>query len=289
MTAYGPPPAPRSAANPDQRARLLALVAGGLGVLMFIWGFLTWFTENTGEKTSYGGYVFIGNSTAAIGFSIAAGLVALAHVYERKPLALLPLALAATSLLLLIGLFIGKGKADSSSGSPNVGVSAGFVLGLITVILQVAALVLEWLTTSGRLPAKAAAAPAAPWSGGYGGQPNQFGPSTSYGTPQGEYRPPQPYAPPAYPGAPAAPAAPGVPGAPAAPGAPGGAAVPGAPGGPGAPGAHAAPSAGEPTRAMPTPGAGPAGTPPGAPGQPGGQPGPYPPPPAGEYPSTHPQ
>lgn len=302
MTAYGPPPAPRPSASPDHRARLLAMVAGGLGLLMFIWGFLTWFTESTGEKTDYGGYAAISAAPAAIGFAVAAGLVALALVFEKRPLTTVPLALAVTGLLLVIGMFIGKGSVSSGSQSADVSAGAGMVLGLITPLLQVAALAVGWLLATDRLPARVTGA----WTG-EGAQPGaaaQYGTPTAYGVPQGEYRQPSGYpAPQGYAAAGAPAPQPGSP----QPGTPQpGMQPPGAqqqapqwapppvpppseqpsPARPsaGQPGTYPAgphgTSASEPTQALPTPGR-PAE-------QPGGRPGEFPPPPPGEYQPEHP-
>jgi hypothetical protein len=122
---------------------MLSMIAALLGLLMFIWGFLKWL--NTGEsggedqKTKYAGYAFAMPTTAIIGLSLAAGLIALLGAMERRdgrgvPSAV-PTGLAATSLLLAVGVLIGKGTI-SPNGGQEVGVEIGLILGLITTALQ---------------------------------------------------------------------------------------------------------------------------------------------------------
>ena len=123
-----------------QRERMLSMVAGALGVLMFIWGFLKWLDFGEGEDArKYSGYAFQMPTTAIIGFSLAAGLVALLGATERRrgrgvPSAI-PTALAATSLLLAIGVYLGKGSISPDVGS-KVGVQIGLILGLLTALVQ---------------------------------------------------------------------------------------------------------------------------------------------------------
>ncbi len=206
MTAYGPPPTPKAPASPAQRAALLSYGAGVLGVLSFIWGFLKWVTEGSGsEQVKFGAYAVESPALAVIGFSLAAGLLAAGLAWDSKPPTLAPVAFSVTSLLLVIGVLIGKGSIDTGgSGSPKIGIGIGLILELITVILQVAALVYGWLTASGRVPANRAPA----WPGQaqqppqYQGQPGQpaqpgnYGPPPSYGPPQPPAGPPPGYGPP---------------------------------------------------------------------------------------------
>ena len=123
-----------------QRERMLSMVAGALGVLMFIWGFLKWLEVGDGDDArKYSGYAFQMPTTAIIGFSLAAGLVALLGATERRrgrgvPSAI-PTALAATSLLLAIGVYLGKGSISPDLGS-KVGVQIGLILGLLTALVQ---------------------------------------------------------------------------------------------------------------------------------------------------------
>lgn len=212
MTAYGPPagpPAPaRPAASPEQRANLLGYVAGVLGVLSFVWGFLTWFTEGSGDHapTATGYSIQGAGATAVIGVSLAAGLLAAVRSYEKKDAALVPVALGVTALLLVIGVVIGKGGIDDGSGnSIDVGMGIGLILELITVILQVGALVVAWLMATGKMPTPRPHAPAQPQYPGYQPQqgypqqpPQGYGPPPGY-TQQGaathdqpQYQPPQP-------------------------------------------------------------------------------------------------
>jgi hypothetical protein len=122
----------------DQRERLLSMVAGGLGILMFVWGFLKWFGGGDGDsEQTFSGFAFSTPSSAVIGFSLAAGLVAVLGAMDRRagrgvPSAV-PTALAATSFLLAVGIFIGKDSID-----PELGVDAeiGLILGLATALIQ---------------------------------------------------------------------------------------------------------------------------------------------------------
>lgn len=116
------------------------MIGGALGVLMFIWGFLKWLSLGSGDtQNKYGGYALQVPTTAVIGFSLAAGLIALLGATERRagrgvPSAI-PTALAATSLLLAIGIYLGKGSISPKIGG-KVGVEVGLILALITALLQ---------------------------------------------------------------------------------------------------------------------------------------------------------
>jgi hypothetical protein len=123
-----------------KRERALSMVAGLLGVLMFIWGFLRWF--NVGDEPhqlKYSGYAFQMPTTAVIGLSLAAGLIAFLGATDRRPgrgvPSAVPTGLAATSLLLAIGVLLGKGAISPAIGS-KVGVDVGLILGLITAAAQ---------------------------------------------------------------------------------------------------------------------------------------------------------
>jgi Family of unknown function (DUF5336) len=177
MSASGPPTVPRLPATPAQRAGLMCLLAGGLGVLSFLSGFLEWITEgDTSDSVSYGGYAVGSPALAIIGFSVAAGLLAVATTVERKPASLTPVVLSVTSLLLLVGLLIGK-RSISTVGTEHVGVGIGLALDMATVLVQVAVLSFAWLTASGRIPAnRAPALPAQPQPT-YRGQPYPGQPS----------------------------------------------------------------------------------------------------------------
>jgi len=198
MTAYGPPAVPRSPASPVQRAALMSYVGGGLGLLSFVWGFLKWITEGSGrDATKYGGYAIGSPAVAVVGFSLAAGLLAAAAAWEKKPATLTPVVLAITGLLLALGVLIGKGSIGAGGGGPKFGIGIGLILALITILLQVGVLVFGWMTANNRMPAKAAPAawPAQPQQS-YPGQ--QSYPSQPGQQPQGGgYGPPQGYGPPA--------------------------------------------------------------------------------------------
>src|SRR5215203_6026484 len=105
-----------------RRERMLSMIAGALGGLMFIWGFLRWLNVGDGaDQQKYSGYAFQMPTVAVIGFSIAAGLMALLGATERRPgrgvPSAIPTALAATSLLLAIGVLLGKGSISPTLGS----------------------------------------------------------------------------------------------------------------------------------------------------------------------------
>lgn len=123
-----------------KRERTLSMIAAALGALMFVWGFLRWLNVDDGSKQhKYSGYAFEMPTTAVIGFSVAAGLMALFGAMERRrgrgvPSAV-PTALAATSLLLAIAIFLGKGAISPDFGG-QVGVEIGLILALITALLQ---------------------------------------------------------------------------------------------------------------------------------------------------------
>jgi hypothetical protein len=116
------------------------MIAGLLGILMFVWGFLRWFkVGDDPHQFKYSGYAFQMPTTAVIGLSLAAGLIALLGATERRPgrgvPSAVPTGLAAASLLLAIGVLLGKGSISPALGS-KVGVEIGLILGLITAALQ---------------------------------------------------------------------------------------------------------------------------------------------------------
>jgi hypothetical protein len=122
------------------RERMLSMVAGALGILMFVWGFLRWFNVGDGaHQQKYSGYAFATPSSAVVGLSLAAGLIAVLGATERRrgrgvPTAV-PTGLAATSLLLAIAICLGKGEITQNIGS-KVGIEIGLILALITAALQ---------------------------------------------------------------------------------------------------------------------------------------------------------
>jgi Family of unknown function (DUF5336) len=144
MSSYDSPT--RGSASASNRERLLSMVAGGLGVLMFVWGFLKWLSLNdNGHEQKYAGFAFAMPTTAVIGLSLAAGLMALLGAADRRsgrgvPSAI-PTALAATSLLLAIGILIAKDNV-SPEVTDDVNVEIGLILALITAIVQTVVLAL---------------------------------------------------------------------------------------------------------------------------------------------------
>jgi hypothetical protein len=213
MTAYGQPPgeyqAHRPTASPTQRAALLSYVAAGLGVLSFIWGFLTWYTEGQGEaKTDYGGYALATQGSALIGLSLAAGLIALVLVLDKRGAGLVPAAVAAAGVLVAVGQLAGHGMigVPKGAGEAHVGIGIGLILALVTVVLQLAALVLAWMMASGRMPAPRPRQQQ--YQQQYGqqyGQPSSYGPQP--GQPAAPYYPQQPVEQP-HPGQPVPPGQP---------------------------------------------------------------------------------
>ena len=137
--------ASRRADSNAGKERTLSMVAGLLGLLMFVFGFFKWLKLGDGDLASkYGGYAYAMPTTAVIGLSVAAGLMALLGATERRvgrgvPSAV-PTALAAASLLLAVGILLGKGSISSPAGSADtggsVGVEIGLILGLVVALVQ---------------------------------------------------------------------------------------------------------------------------------------------------------
>src|SRR3954469_10469247 len=130
----------RQESSTTQRERMLSMVGGVLGIVMFAFGFLRWLSVGEGNgQRKFSGFAFSMPTTAIIGLSLAAGLIALLGATERRrgrgvPSAI-PAGLAATSLLLAIGVMLGKGSISPSLGD-SVGVEIGLILGLITAAVQ---------------------------------------------------------------------------------------------------------------------------------------------------------
>ena len=123
-----------------RRERMLSMVGGALGVLMFALGFLRWLSVGEGNgQHKFSGFAFSMPTTAIIGLSLAAKLIALLGATEKRrgrgvPSAI-PTGLAASSLLLAIAVYLGKGEISPDLGN-QVGVEIGLVLGIITAALQ---------------------------------------------------------------------------------------------------------------------------------------------------------
>ena len=123
-----------------QRERMLSMVAGGLGLLMFVWGFLRWFeVGNEPNQLKYSGFAFQMPTTAVIGFALAAGLTAFLGATERRPgrgvPSAIPTALAGTGFLLAVGIYFGRDQVSPDLGV-DVGVEIGLILALITSLVQ---------------------------------------------------------------------------------------------------------------------------------------------------------
>jgi hypothetical protein len=123
-----------------QRERALSKLAGLLGLVMFLLGFLRWLSVGDGdEQLKYGGFAFQMPTTAIIGLSLAAGIIAFLGAAERRrgrgvPSAI-PTGLAATSFLLAVGVYLGKGAISPELGD-EVGVEIGLVLALVVSLIQ---------------------------------------------------------------------------------------------------------------------------------------------------------
>ncbi|HVF32548.1 MAG TPA: hypothetical protein VM933_05885 [Acidimicrobiales bacterium] len=95
------------------RERSLSMFAGVLGLVMFALGFLRWLNVVEGDdQQKFSGFAFQMPTTAVIGFSLAAGLIAFLGATDRRrgrgvPSAV-PTGLAATALLLAIGIYLGR-------------------------------------------------------------------------------------------------------------------------------------------------------------------------------------
>jgi len=123
-----------------KRERMLSMLGGALGILMFAFGFLRWLSVGEGNgQRKFSGFAFSMPTTAIIGLSLAAGLIAVLGATERRrgrgvPSAI-PTGLAATSLLLAIAVYIGKGAISPDLGD-QVGVEIGLILGIATAAVQ---------------------------------------------------------------------------------------------------------------------------------------------------------
>jgi len=164
MSGYPVPPA-----QPSSRGRggarvaetpksvLLERVGAGLGVLMFVWGFLPWYGL---AATDVNGYGFGSPAPVAIGLSLLASGVAAARILDQKAASpLVPLAAAAVALLVSFGLIVDRGD--------NVSLNVGLILAVVTTLLQTAAFALAWLHEIGRL--------------GVGAQSDHWSGNTPYG------------------------------------------------------------------------------------------------------------
>ena len=133
--------APRdNVSDTTARERTLSMLGGLLGIAMFAVGFLRWLSVGEGDDQSkYSGFAHQMPTTAIIGLSLAAGIIAMLGAMERRrgrgvPSAI-PTGLAITSLLLAIGVYVGKGAISPELGD-EVGVEIGLILGLVIAAVQ---------------------------------------------------------------------------------------------------------------------------------------------------------
>lgn len=144
MTQYNTPT--RGSASASNRERTLSYVAGALGILMFIFGFLKWLKVGDGSNAhKYAGFAFQTPTSAVILTSLAAGVIAVLGALDHRdgrgvPNAV-PAGLALTSLLGAIAVLLGKGSI--TNGGDKVSVQIGLILGLITAAVQTVVLLME--------------------------------------------------------------------------------------------------------------------------------------------------
>lgn len=134
----------RGESETTTRERSLSMLGGLLGLVMFGVGFMRWLSLGEGDDQSkYSGFAFQMPTTAIIGLSLAAGLIALLGATEKRrgrgvPSAV-PTGLAAASLLMAIGVYLGKGAISPDLGD-EVGVEIGLILGIVVALVQTAVL-----------------------------------------------------------------------------------------------------------------------------------------------------
>ncbi|MCU1690512.1 MAG: hypothetical protein JWN20_2440 [Jatrophihabitantaceae bacterium] len=130
----------RGSASASKKERTLSLVAGVLGVLMFLLGFLKWLKVGDGDDAQkYGGFAFGTPTSAVILLSLAAGLIAalgaMDHRDGRGVPSAIPTGLAAASLLGAIAILLNKGSISDGVGD-QVAVEIGLILGIIVAAIQ---------------------------------------------------------------------------------------------------------------------------------------------------------
>lgn len=130
----------RGSASASKRERTLSFVAGVLGVVMFLLGFLKWLKLGDGDNAQeYGGFAFGTPTSAVILLSLAAGLIAalgaMDHRDGRGVPSAIPTGLAAASLLGAIAILLNKGSISDGVGD-NVAVEIGLILGIVVAALQ---------------------------------------------------------------------------------------------------------------------------------------------------------
>lgn len=130
---YGP------AKTPTDLGPIMAYVAGGAGLLGFIWGFLDFLkSKGGGSGSGIPGYYGIG--AAAIGLVLLAGLVATLNLLAKKPIGTLPFAASVAGLLITFGQMVKHGD--------GLDTGIGLILMLITALVQVGALGYELFALS---------------------------------------------------------------------------------------------------------------------------------------------
>lgn len=126
------------------RERMLSIVGGILGLGVFALGFVRWLSFGEGaNQRKFSGFALQMPTTTVIGLALAAGLIALFGATERRigrgvPSAV-PTGLAAASLLVAVGIFLGKGAISPEVGN-KVGVEIGLILAIVLTLVQTVAL-----------------------------------------------------------------------------------------------------------------------------------------------------
>ena len=130
----------RHESETTKRERSMSMLGGLLGLGMFGVGFLRWLSAGEGRaQLKFSGFALQMPTTAIIGLSLAAGLIALMGAMERRPgrgvPSAIPTGLALTSLFLAVGVYLGKGAISPDLGE-EVGVEIGLILGLVIAAVQ---------------------------------------------------------------------------------------------------------------------------------------------------------
>jgi uncharacterized protein DUF5336 len=189
----GPPPARPAGDGPTGTARLLALAAAGLGLLVYLLGFF-----GGGDSSGLSGAFSAGLVALLIApLMLVGGLLAGASVLPKAGRVLLPGAIIALTGALLLLQIVAAGDA------PGV-----VVFALIVAVLEAAAAIVAYLMDAGIISAPAGAGgrrQPAPQPG-YG-QPPGYGPPGGYGGPPAYGPPSTPGLPPAFGGGGAQPGA----------------------------------------------------------------------------------
>ena len=130
----------------DRRERTLSIVAAVLGIVMFALGFLRWLEVGSGDtQQEYSGFAWAMPTTAVIGFSLAAGIIAFLGASDRAGGGAYPrrsLPESRRHELAPGGWHLSGRDGISPDSGADVGVEIGLVLALITALVQTIVLVM---------------------------------------------------------------------------------------------------------------------------------------------------